>query len=247
MLHLSRPRAICSLHARIRTANPSPNQKRVSKAKIPNKMGPWGAVAKRDPFPPRFSANLTYMGKHTLTAGSSGLFGVEQVYRLNSLFDPDFTGTGHQPYGFDQIAALYDQYKVNAVSLKLTFTEPAADGIGIITMVQPSAATYSLASSAFVVSAEKQGTAVSYLNNTGIQHVTQQARLEIPTLEGVTKSQFANDIGSFNSLCTTNPALTPWLRMAICMIDGSAASTCTVAVEITFECDFWSRAVLSQS
>jgi len=37
----------------------------------------------------------------------------QHVFRLNSLFDPDFTATGHQPLGFDQWAQFYNHYVVN--------------------------------------------------------------------------------------------------------------------------------------
>ncbi len=50
--------------------------------------------------------------------------GSEYVFRLNSLYDPDLTGTGHQPYGFDQFAALYSRYKVDRVHIDVLFTTP---------------------------------------------------------------------------------------------------------------------------
>lgn len=34
------------------------------------------------------------------------------VFSLNGLFDPDITGGGHQPIGFDQIIGMYDHYCV---------------------------------------------------------------------------------------------------------------------------------------
>jgi len=39
-------------------------------------------------------------------------------YRANSIFDPDSTGTGHQPYGHDQYAVRFARYTV--VKSKLT-------------------------------------------------------------------------------------------------------------------------------
>ena len=46
---------------------------------------------------------------------------------MNSLFDPDFTGTGHQPYYFDQFATIYQRYTVIGSKLTATFTPiPAA-------------------------------------------------------------------------------------------------------------------------
>lgn len=43
--------------------------------------------------------------------------GAENAFRLNSLFDPDFTGTGTQPIGFDQWSALYNRYRVHSCSM----------------------------------------------------------------------------------------------------------------------------------
>jgi len=35
---------------------------------------------------------------------------------LNSLYDPEQTGVGHQPYGYDQLATLYNRYRVIGAS-----------------------------------------------------------------------------------------------------------------------------------
>lgn len=47
-------------------------------------------------------------------------------FRLNSLFDPDFTGTGAQPTGFDQWMALYDRYRVLATEIDWNLTAATA-------------------------------------------------------------------------------------------------------------------------
>lgn len=41
------------------------------------------------------------------------------VFRLGSLYDPDVTGTGHQPCGFDQLSALYYHYIVDRVDIEV--------------------------------------------------------------------------------------------------------------------------------
>jgi len=48
-------------------------------------------------------------------------------WRLNSLYDPDFTGSGSQPTTFDQWMALYDRYRVIATEVDISvqdFTSP---------------------------------------------------------------------------------------------------------------------------
>lgn len=43
------------------------------------------------------------------------------VFRANSLHDPDQSGGGHQPRGFDQIAPMYDHYVVIGAKIRVTF------------------------------------------------------------------------------------------------------------------------------
>lgn len=60
---------------------------------------------------PGVVVTLKYVSILSKTAAASTTAGVN-IYRLNSLYDPDYTGTGAQPYGFDQLAAMYAKYQV---------------------------------------------------------------------------------------------------------------------------------------
>lgn len=42
-------------------------------------------------------------------------------FRLNSLFDPDYTAVGHQPLYYDQLALLYKNYRVHAAKIDVSF------------------------------------------------------------------------------------------------------------------------------
>lgn len=46
-----------------------------------------------------------------------------RVFRGNDMYDPDFTGVGHQPYGFDQWCAMYSKFVVFASKMKV-FAQP---------------------------------------------------------------------------------------------------------------------------
>lgn len=65
----------------------------------------------------RYFTKLKYVD-HFNTTYTSGV-GFVYSYRGNSLFDPDFTGTGHQPYGFDQLSALYHSYRVYGSKIRV--------------------------------------------------------------------------------------------------------------------------------
>ncbi len=60
---------------------------------------------------------LRYVDRIIIDPGASSAIG-QYFFNANGLFDPDQTGTGHQPMGFDQYMAMYDHYQV--VSSKIT-------------------------------------------------------------------------------------------------------------------------------
>jgi hypothetical protein len=68
-------------------------------------------------FPAERTVSLVYSDYDTLTS-STGVLAKYQ-YRLNSAFDPDYTGTGHQPMGFDQWSAYYNHYCVESVDYEV--------------------------------------------------------------------------------------------------------------------------------
>lgn len=67
---------------------------------------PWQPI-----FPSSITRRLRYSTSFAVTA-TSGAIGTIQVFRANDLFDPDFTGTGHQPMGFDQMMVWYNHFTV---------------------------------------------------------------------------------------------------------------------------------------
>lgn len=64
-----------------------------------------------DPFPHTMHAVLRYSETITLGVGTVGLPS-HYFFRANGIYDPNYTGTGHQPYGHDQYEALYNHYQV---------------------------------------------------------------------------------------------------------------------------------------
>lgn len=44
------------------------------------------------------------------------------LFRCNSIFDPNYTGSGHQPMGHDEWSVIYNHYSVLGSKIKVTFT-----------------------------------------------------------------------------------------------------------------------------
>lgn len=62
------------------------------------------------PIPNRMIVKMRYSDQNTLDATST--VASTYTYALNGLYDPDISGSGHQPMGFDQFASLYQNYKI---------------------------------------------------------------------------------------------------------------------------------------
>lgn len=58
-------------------------------------------------------------------------------FSANDLYDPNRTGTGHQPIGFDQMMNLYEQFTVVRSHIKITATSTGADACRIAVYLNP--------------------------------------------------------------------------------------------------------------
>lgn len=76
-------------------------------------------------IPERAIVNLRYCHRLEYTLNSPNSHYQQAVFRADNIFDPYRTGTGHQPYGFDQWAQLYRYYTVlsSAFSCKVFYSD----------------------------------------------------------------------------------------------------------------------------
>lgn len=81
----------------------------------------------------RFPSNQTYMFRYatsvSLNPGAAGSNALYQ-FRANDLYDPDFTSTGGQPRGFDQIMAFYNHFTVVSSRARIHVSQPTATTTG---------------------------------------------------------------------------------------------------------------------
>lgn len=56
------------------------------------------------------------------------------VFSCNGLYDPNITGTGHQPRGFDQLMALYDHYVVIGARITVMYSNQDGSNAQFVTV-----------------------------------------------------------------------------------------------------------------
>ncbi len=71
-------------------------------------------------FDPHKYITLRYCDSYSFTLAATTAS--SQVMNLNSLFDPDRTGVGHQPMGFDTLATIYNRYRVLKAKWKVVIS-----------------------------------------------------------------------------------------------------------------------------
>lgn len=114
-----RPSANGSATKRVRTTTTTKAKPNVSSRKIPRSLTQATKVVMGKGFPKQLEMTHRYCDTvRLLSASGATSF---QKFAANGMYDPDLTGTGHQPYYYDQLTALYNHYVVTKSRITITF------------------------------------------------------------------------------------------------------------------------------
>lgn len=86
------------------------------------------------PLPTKYTTKLVYSEEIAINAGA-GTTG-QYVFSMNGMWDPDISGVGHQPRGFDQLLAMYDHFVVIGSKITVTVDNSTNPG-GQMLMIMP--------------------------------------------------------------------------------------------------------------
>lgn len=175
------------------------------------------------PLPPRFIAKHKYC--ETVTTSALGQYN----FNLNSVYDPNRAGTGHQPYGFDTFATIYNRYRVISCGwrIQLNQSTSAAYVCGAI----PANDVITFGS----IDEMKEDPRCKWILQAASAVTTLKGKSYIPSLMGRTKAQYLAD-DRFQSDVTTSPAELAILNLFTTSFNGAAvALPITVMLEYTVE------------
>lgn len=184
-------------------------------------------------FPDEFITTIRYVDVYTLTSASNGI--AKQYMRMNSLFDPDQTGTGHQPYYFDQFAALYNRYTVLGSKLTAEFSLlPSAiataqpSGPAVIGVIGDDSASTSTTVSTLLESNSCKHTLL------GSQHGGPNIKTLTLTYSPSRELGLSPDDDTVGALVTTNPS-NQWYGLVWMAETGlSTATSASVKVQMEY-------------
>jgi len=200
-------------------------------------------------LPRSFRRTLPYAETFTLTTGTAGVLGTAQLMLLNSLYDPNSTGTGHQPYGFDQLSSWFKTYIVHAVRVKILACSIGGSAeVAICWKFDTPSGFQSMAGYTVDQATEAPMIGVGLLGASGIDRVFKKTIDVLPhKVLGITKPQYVNEISSYGAAYNANPSLCPTLQLAIGSYTGTAGENASVQLVLEFDAEFFNPTELAQS
>lgn len=168
------------------------------------------------------------------------------VFRANGCFDPNYTGVGHQPYGFDQWANFYDHITVIGSRIKCTFMptgSAVSTGTNMCAITVEDDVTTSTSINQLL---EKTGTVFGYSGlSSGKQALVLRKNFSTKKFFNLTD---VKDNDSVRGLFTQDPTDQAYYHVMASSTDGSSdPGNVMVAVEIEYICVLSERKNLVES
>jgi hypothetical protein len=198
-------------------------------------------------FPTRFRKILSYSEAGLAIAGTAGLAG-NYFLSANGLYDPNVSGVGHQPLGFDEMMLLYNHYTVVRSKITVHFINSSAAGVYSSCGLYLSPDTTSIT----VPSRLIENGLISWANlmpiNTFGCMKTISLGCDIASYYGRNKNMrsLCDDTDLYGT-AAANP--NDQVYFAVLVFDPTLANNVSVAfvVEIEYEAIFWEPRKLTQS
>jgi len=180
------------------------------------------------PFQQAIYTKLRYTESFVIATNNiTGLSESPVRYNLGSLFDPTLAVGGHQPYGFDQLAAVYKSYCVYGVRVIITsdasnVSTTALNGaVMCLRVASSSTLTASLVSLTPEDFREKAGALVWDGEQQGGK--LDLGYMSIADIEGVEKTKVMND-NVYTAAVTASPLLSPEIQFYLSSNTGTGAA-----------------------
>lgn len=161
------------------------------------------------------------------------------LFRLNSIFDPDFTGVGGQPLGVDQWRNFYTDYQCTGSSIKVTVLNASSSQNSVVAVFPSSVSTINPISDAI----EQPYSRYKWVGvNTGMNRAVIKNYMSVKRLEARSTDSI-NYAADFNA----NPTITKFWHIAFASADGVANVQLTLDVRMVFYCKLFRRRQLTAS
>jgi hypothetical protein len=195
-------------------------------------------------MPDRFYTSLNYNQLNAITTAGVGVPSL-QSFRMNSIFDPDLTGVGHQPLGHDEFTPFYTKYTVTGIRYAVTYSnQSTTDYADVAVCLRPNTNGYGTMSTVLESSYVQRavlGPEGGANNIRTIRGTCTVAKIRgVPTQKVINENEYSAQIGA-------NPVLQPTLQIYVENQNTAAAITVNVRTDITYFVQLYDRRIITQS
>lgn len=188
---------------------------------------PRNGVTVGSGFPKKMCITLTYYDSQTLTSTAGAVTNYQ--FSCNSIYDPNTTGTGHQPLYRDQMAAIYNHYTVIGSRCQYSVMGTATNNLPGALCAFINDDTTTLEASPFL-NAERPRARLSLLGAGGDHAIR-------GTLNWSAKKAFGKGVLSNTELATPvgqNPGESEYFSFQYRTVDFSTTTSVHLIVKITY-------------
>lgn len=190
------------------------------------------------PFPPRFRTKMVYADTYAVNLAAG--IPQDQSFRLNSTFDPDLSGAGHQPTGRDTLVTLYNRYRVLGAKWRVCVINADNSATTVTVVPNNTSTSYSTTDSDMFEQSRAQWMVVR--NNPDQNQIEGSCLLH--QLDGVSMQEYLTD-DRFQALGTTNPV--EQLNLHVVMRALAASPNFRLYVAIEYDVEWFDPIPLAQS
>ncbi len=177
-----------------------------------------GFTVTRPLLPSLFRGKMFYSTTMTMAPAAGAL--TVNVFRLNSVFDPDFTNVGTSVGGYTALAGLYNRYRVLSVKGHISFGNLGSSNLSCFLAVN---SVNTVGTSINTALAQRHVWTKQLAANTGNGVVEHQFATPIHLIYGVPQAQVRNE-DDFAAITGSNPNNVVYGHIGFYNYSGAASS-----------------------
>jgi hypothetical protein len=206
-----------------------------------NKLGAGTTTLIQEVFPDRLVARMIY--SEVLSRTAVGGFD-DYEFNANSIFDPNRTGTGHQPGGRDQWAAFYGRYRVlKCVARLRSVNTSATSPVRLVLVCTNDSTAFSDVATPVEQGRYTQSNVIAPLS--GMDRAELIFNVDLPKITGRTEQEYLGSDQS-QAIFSSSPGDVVPFHVIHGSMDGSALAV-SFSITLEYTCELFDRVQLGAS
>ncbi len=187
---------------------------------------------------------MTYASSNSWSEAAAGA-GYVNFFRLNSVYDPDYTGAGTTAGGFSIWSGTFSNYRVNRVTVRFSGTATTTSGAFVRAVAIPLPQLSSLPSNPLywqaIPGVDVADVAPNANGGNTLFHL--QRTYDLPKVLRITRSQYLDE-ADYTGTTSGNPTRQVFIALGFFGAGSASAASAAVLVQITYEVEWFNPLVI---